>query len=266
MLSLLSCVIYILVLHLSGINARAVDARVASFPTSNVSSIVSQTITASSQSCTDIKTCRTLEQIVVSCLATILACVWLAVHPNVPAPNREAVLVFGLAFFAPEWILAWAVRQALYARTLCKRLDLILISDAGWGMPHAFFIGMGGFCFYNENGAVHPLSPANVVELVERGHLVSPTVEEILDWSKGDALSKGCAILQTLWFVTQCITRHAEDLPITSLDIMTLAYTLMTVAMYAAWWAKPLNVTCAIRVPEEEVEKDAVREYNSIWE
>ncbi|KZP03322.1 hypothetical protein FIBSPDRAFT_969106 [Athelia psychrophila] len=29
---------------------------------------------------------------------------------------------------------------------------------------------------------------------------------------------------------------------------MTLAYALITVAMYIAWWKKPLNVVCAIRV------------------
>ncbi|KZP17671.1 hypothetical protein FIBSPDRAFT_746605 [Athelia psychrophila] len=310
MLSLLSCVIYILVLYLSGINARAVDAKITSLPTSNVSSIISQNITASSQSCTDIKTCRTLEQIVVSCLATILACVWLAVHPNVPAPNvkrphhgnilvralkavwrkvldqREAVLIFGLAFLAPEWILAWAVRQALYARTLCKRLDVareeareersrrdaisvdsdstkgeIAGSDEGpWETSHAFLAIMGGFYFHNAGGPIHPLSPENVVELVRRGHLEPPTSDEISNQRQGIGLFKGVAVVQALWFVLQCIARRAKHLPITTVEVMTLAYMVMTVAMYAAWWAKPLNVSCAVRVPEEEVRgREALR-------
>lgn len=133
-------------------------------------------------------------------------------------------------------------------------------------MTHAFFVIMGGFLFHDEKGPLHPLSPKNVVELVRRGHLVPPTAEEISNQSKGDALSKGAAIVQTLWFVMQCITRRAESLPVTNLEVMTLAYTVMTVAMYIVWWHKPLNVSCAVRVAVEDVEVEKADVYRSIWE
>lgn len=142
----------------------------------------------------------------------------------------------------------------------------MLTFDAGWDWSRAFFIIMGGFYFYNKNGPLYPLSPTNAVELVARGHLVPPTADEISDKSKGDSLSKSIAIIQTLWFVAQCIARRALGLPVTSLEVTTLAYTVMTVAIYAAWWAKPLNVSCAVRVPEEKVEGDEVLTYGSIWE
>lgn len=32
-------------------------------------------------------------------------------------------------------------------------------------------------------------------------------------------------------------------------EVMTLAYTVITVAMYAAWWHKPLNISCPVGVP-----------------
>lgn len=100
---------------------------------------------------------------------------------------------------------------------------------------------------------MHPLSPSDVLELVARGHLVPPTEDEISDKSKRDAFSKGVAIAQTLWFVTQCVERGLGQLEITILEVMTLAYTFMTVAMYIAWWHKPLNINCAIRVPVEDI-------------
>lgn len=135
-----------------------------------------------------------------------------------------------------------------------------------WELSHAFFAIMGGFHYYNDKGPVHPLHPYNVVELVKRGHLVPPTGDEIEDKSKGDALSKGVALIQTLWFVMQCIARRVEGLPISNLEVMTLAYTVITVAMYAAWWDKPLNVACAVRVRTKEVRKGATDDYESIWE
>lgn len=125
---------------------------------------------------------------------------------------------------------------------------------------------MGGYYFYNESGPRYPLSPKVVVELVRRGHLVAPTTEELANQSKGDALSKGVAVLQTLWFVMQCIARRIENLPVTNLEVMTLAYTVMTVAMYVVWWDKPLNITCAVRVPEEEVEEKEADKYDSTWQ
>ncbi|KZP06206.1 hypothetical protein FIBSPDRAFT_805134, partial [Athelia psychrophila] len=277
----LSWAIYLLGIALSDVAARAVDTNTTSLATSNISSSIlsdSSNVTASSESCTDIKTCRTLDQIIVSCLVTILACVWFAVHRNVPAPRRkpsyhsnffinstqwawsvilgqkEAAMVFFVALLAPEWILAWALRQALHRSAadhmLCQRCE----GNGSWKRSHAFLVTMGGFNFHNEDELLYPLSPETVIELVQRGHLVPPTADEIANQSKGDALSKGVAIAQTLWFVVQCIARGAEHLPVTNLEAMTLAYTVMTVAMYVVWWDKPLNVSCAVRVPEEEVE------------
>lgn len=113
---------------------------------------------------------------------------------------------------------------------------------------------MGGIHAYNKGVPRRPLHPNAVVQLVERGELVLPTKEELSDRSKGDLLSKGVAILQTIWFVVQCLARLADHLPLTNLEVMTLAYTVMTVAMYIAWWDKPLDVSCAVRVPEKKVE------------
>ncbi|KZP06426.1 hypothetical protein FIBSPDRAFT_764447 [Athelia psychrophila] len=339
----------LVVVALSSVDTRPVDtnitSNITSIPTANLSlSTISDltNATTSPQGCIYIKTCRTLHQIVGSCVVTIFACAWFAVHRNIPAPKpppsripnvffrfahwarsfvqdqREPAIVLVVALLAPEWILAWALRQALVARRLTRKLEkarskaiaaqikrritvLHPYMDAD-GVPrssdghssldrsaanqtdeHIQLIRVNrhrntpqrawslirdqreSAIFYNKSGPLRPLSPEDVLELVSRGHLVPPTAEEISNQSKGDVLSKGVAIIQTLWFVIQCIVRRAEGLPVTSLEVMTLAYTVMTVAMYITWWDKPLNVACAVRVPEEEVEYSGGSGYDSRW-
>jgi len=83
-----------------------------------------------------------------------------------------------------------------------------------------------------------------------------PPEEEIQDRSKSNWLAKTIALLQTLWFVTQCIARGIENLPTTELEIVTLAYTAINIGMFIAWWDKPPNVNSPIRVFRKPVETD----------
>ena len=63
-----------------------------------------------------------------------------------------------------------------------------------------------------------------------------------MDRSKGDALSKGIAILQTGWFILQCIARKIQGLAVTELEVVTLAFAALNFAVYVFWWNKPLDV------------------------
>ena len=71
---------------------------------------------------------RSLWDILWSCLATIFACSWVSVHPNIPASNESSRRIFlrrlELMFWAvvsPEMIITWAVRQWSGARHLEKK-------------------------------------------------------------------------------------------------------------------------------------------------
>ncbi|KAK0440195.1 uncharacterized protein EV420DRAFT_1582093 [Desarmillaria tabescens] len=126
---------------------------------------------------------RTILSIVWSCLATIFACTWLAVHPNVPGRNIttkgsiscaiERVKIMVVAILAPEVIVAWAAEQFMVAWRLCHGMDISISSvirawrgkkaDDAPGptrgeteddspdltMSHGFFLSMGGF-FYTK--------------------------------------------------------------------------------------------------------------------
>ncbi|KAF7965866.1 hypothetical protein HWV62_41184 [Athelia sp. TMB] len=350
---------------------RIVNA--ASLPTGIPSFITLDTTVAaiSDAECERLDGCRSLYSIVQSCIVTILACVWFAVPRNVPAPKsvrphhdnlfaratlsfwhraldqRQAAIVFVVALLAPEWVLAWALRQFLVARGLAKKLEAAraeanearnkrisgsteaetdpgeigadALDEAIRGISSAISftpehdrlierhlcrpedaIALRTCDKRCENCGLHCSSvipseydplvvakrvakadesrpslykyylnaltmgcslghatrvlrhhgglPHDVVELVRRGRLVPPAAEELANQSKGDALSKGVAIVQTLWFVLQCLARLAAGLPVTSLE------------------DKPLNVSCAVRVPEEKLEEAAVVKYHLVRE
>ena len=90
--------------------------------------------------CNDLGHCRTIWNIVWSCLVTIFFCTWVAVHPNVPCPKkREAnswierysrnpllsfvehrLPLFICVLLVPEYVLAWSIRQFLVARRIAK--------------------------------------------------------------------------------------------------------------------------------------------------
>lgn len=100
---------------------------------------------------------------------------------------------------------------------------------------------------YDDMGPVEVISRENLEPYVSK-RKINITEAEIQDKSKGDALSKGIVILQTSWFILQCIARVVEGLPITELELVTLAFATLNTMTYALWWYKPLNVECSVRV------------------
>ena len=97
-----------------------------------------------------------------------------------------------------------------------------------------------------------PLYPLQASDLVQcdgySESFIMPTEEEIKDKGKSDWLAKSLVLLQTSWFVMQCIARAIEHIPVTHLEIITLAYAAMNFVIYIFWWNKPLNVNRPVRV------------------
>ena len=105
----------------------------------------------------------------------------------------------------------------------------------------------------HEDTPLHPLGAGNVNEDdktidIDFSSFTVPTEAEIKDKGKSDWLAKSLVLLQTSWFVMQCIARAIEHLPVTHLEIVTLAYAAMNFVIYIFWWNKPLNVNRPIRV------------------
>jgi hypothetical protein len=151
----------------------------------------------------------------------------------------------------------------------------------GWTKAHGFFVIMGGFHAFqrddlekpdgslNPGTPLYPLDDMMVRVAVRKGLIELPLKEEIQDKSKTDWLAKILVLFQTGWFVVQCIARGVAHLPLSELEVITLAYTIMNVGICIAWWDKPRNVEPPIRVfmssdMVEDEREDEVQEKSSI--
>ena len=122
-------------------------------------------------------------------------------------------------------------------------------------MTHGFFFVMGGLVFDvdDPSGATRifppgvdrlTLSPTFITWCLEKHSDIIPriTESEIKDKSKADGLVKSIACLQALWFCLQFITRLAQRLPVTLLELNTFAHSVCAVLIYFLWWEKPMDV------------------------
>ncbi|RLL96200.1 hypothetical protein CFD26_101502 [Aspergillus turcosus] len=86
------------------------------------------------------------------------------------------------------------------------------------------------------------LFPATKASDSKNRALPITTVDDIQDRSKSDAFTKFFALLQCAWLVIQSIARACAGLPITELELTTLAFIFCAFVMYWFWWDKPFDI------------------------
>ncbi|KAG2357370.1 hypothetical protein BDR07DRAFT_1612543 [Suillus spraguei] len=259
-------------------------------PSLNGTSVITQDVANSPSS----NSTRSLWEIIWSCAATLFACTWTAIHPNIPGMdegkftvNSRRLGIMLMALIAPELMITWATAQFISARSTAKNFNDVFgaqldqargnhpdteesaatslrefpTSDGtnsshvsaprvagrkfrGWTVTHGFFAWMGGFMLYVNDEPRGPLTPDELERFVDEESVEMPVIaeEDIEDRSKGDALSKGIAILQLAWFVLQLVARYVQNLPMTLLELDTLAVAALTCIAYGFWWKKPKDV------------------------
>lgn len=131
-----------------------------------------------------------------------------------------------------------------------------------WNLVHGFYAIMGGFAtsttkddhlpdgapvssnFLPGSRARLILTSQGLRFLLEHnvGLLPQLSEEEIQDKSKADGVKKTLVCTQALWFVLSCLTRLANNLPISLLELNALAHATCALVIYAMWWHKPLDV------------------------
>jgi hypothetical protein len=206
------------------------------------------------------------------------------VHPNVPAPNQSRLALFWrrlkmmlIAVIAPEIMVGFAARQFFAARELSKgeladfstfrHLMFVSRTEFGFSRTHGFFFCMGGFVSSTGDPVVtkKQLAGPDLGPEFLTG-IKNVDVEDIMDKSKGDALSKGLALVQGLWFTTQCLARVHQHLAVTELEIATLAFAVVNISIWLLWWNKPLDVQRQIVVgPAKLPDSLPIRPIDALW-
>ena len=203
--------------------------------------------------------------IVWSCLVTIFICTWSVLHLDVPKRHGRWYLRFRkvgwmlCAALAPEWILCLAVDDFLEARTLLGHL----VAHGGdeWTLVHAEFAVAGGIRVKSPNSnMITPKRIESLRKAVESGQIKEPPIskEELKSHSKSDGVVKLIALLQITWFGLQALFRAIQHLQVTPLEIMTVAFFVLAVLIYAIWWNRPQDIEYPIVIkpqnPENRVE------------
>ena len=122
------------------------------------------------------------------------------------------------------------------------------LDDFRWTRTHGFFLQMGGFVLVDgKKRGILGWEP--LIEYYKAGQIDLSDITEasINDRSKADGFAKGLALLQTGWFIVQCIARFSDNhLVLTELELATAALAVLSLAMYFLWWNKPFNAEIPI--------------------
>ncbi|KAK7972231.1 hypothetical protein PG988_006365 [Apiospora saccharicola] len=246
---------------------------------------------------------RGTPSLIISCLLTLVLCVWSALHLNVPSQHATRLDIFLLnlrwviaGLYSPELVVFAAWRQWSSARILQKLVeDTMQRDDDGdvtgskdidrrpkrrfeWTMTHSFFACSGGFALELESlkPAMHDIpdsekSPAPRLTITARGmallakcgHLPDVDKQQIDDKSKANDLAKAAVLVQASWMLLQVIGRLGFHLPVTLLEVNTVAHVLCAFAMCIFWWHKPLLPNHPIILYDEELAPLATWMYSS---
>jgi hypothetical protein len=125
-----------------------------------------------------------------------------------------------------------------------------------FSLVHAFYVTMGGFLFdmsgdespsepsTNTPCTRHVLTPAAFTYIMEHFPEIIPDIskDSITDRSESSSLSKALLAVQVGWFCADCVSRLAQRLPLSLLEVSTAAHAVCTLLTYCVWWPKPLNI------------------------
>lgn len=191
--------------------------------------------------------------IVWSCLIVLSVCVWNVLHHNLPSEDEGYWSVFWrkmrwatLAVTAPELLTLFAVMQWNAANISVREMKSLEYQH--WTKVHAFYANAGGFVLETPTFPPFPINASSLFYLIEQGRLVVPTITErnIWDRSKADLFAKYVAFVQTAWLLCTTIARGIQKLPITPIELFTVAFVVPTIATQFFWAQKPQNVEAPV--------------------
>ncbi|KAL8901753.1 MAG: hypothetical protein Q9192_000388 [Flavoplaca navasiana] len=124
-------------------------------------------------------------------------------------------------------------------------------------MVHGFYASMGGLAIslsahlpeadrFIPSWAcgtwfITPLALSMLAQ-TDKGQMPRLTEEEIKSKSKANGLAKALVCAQAMWFLTTCLTRLAQRIPISLLELNIFGHAICALFIYLLWWEKPFEV------------------------
>ena len=139
----------------------------------------------------------------------------------------------------------------------------VIRKTQAWTVVHSYFVQMGGLAYVDEWDVRHDdytrahryfvltASKLSTRYIWHDNHPLQHLVlgkDDIEDKSKADSFVKSIAVFQIAWLVLNVIAHAIKKLPITQLEIATIAFALMAILTYATNWWKPKDVSRPIRL------------------
>jgi hypothetical protein len=184
-----------------------------------------------------------------------------------------------VTLIAPEVTCSVALRQWEESRSTVKEMKGYGIE---WTTTQSFYAAMGGYVLRYDNKEV-PLLTSEIISLLKHNSeernseqeelkerpppFQLPILEErdIKDRSKASGFTKFFTIVQTGWLVAQCIVRGVQHLPISELEIATVAFATCTVVASGLWWNKPLDVEMTTPITYDGPLPDSINTNSKGW-
>ena len=119
------------------------------------------------------------------------------------------------------------------------------IGNDDWTITHGFYAEMGGFVL--EDSYYFPsflVTTSQICYLVQNQHMDMPdiTKEEIQDKGKADEVVKVFVFFQTGWVVLEIVTRLAQDLPISLLELESCVIVGSSLFTFYFCFHKPVDI------------------------
>ncbi|PMD13348.1 hypothetical protein NA56DRAFT_737563 [Hyaloscypha hepaticicola] len=255
------------------------------------------TLPSSSPHFVEVPNVRGTLNIVWGCISIILSCTWSMLHLNVPPQFHKGAhgyfwaksyaflqktMWMLFAVLAPEIFVGKALNELLSAVYNKKEMQNYAVQSSDWTLTHSFFANIGGFVLQfrahedqesdtNSSNSRRPgniwiLDASQLLFARECGIIkaIPPiSVEAIDDKNKGDVVVKVLTLVQIVWLIMELAIRGALRLPVSQLEVVTLAFAITSILTYGMLWSKPKDAKFPIlqladRYPSSDELQDIV--------
>jgi hypothetical protein len=168
-----------------------------------------------------------------------------------------------ITLLCPEYVTWIAFEQWQRA---CKYKDVCKLGHKDWSIQHGFYVEMGGFRVTLEgrnlelqvgkgnddileldDGVRFTIRLNHLILLMKADLLPLPNIRihDLEERSKNDQFARVVTSLQVLYFVVRSFGRLGSNLPISTLEVSTLAFICCAAFIEYFWWNKPLDLRTA---------------------